>query len=478
MVPVALDAGPHSAETAMLLLELWRRGSYQPHELRGSLRIDPIGASALAGVEDPSQIDALSVAAVGMVGQIRDEFPDVRVLAVDTAPYVDAGLGTTLEIALALAAGIGYLRAGERVGIGAHTLAASLEFTLTVGPDQFLEIAKLRAFRRLWAAALKHCGVAPQQRRSAVYTVTSRRMASSLDPWVNLLRATTAAFAAGVGGADGVTVLAFDEPIVGTAGSPGSLGRRVARNTQLVLMEEASLHRVADPAGGAWYVESLTNELATCAWSEMREIERAGGVASAIASGTISARASEAMRERHELLSRRRRLMTGVNAFPLLGDDGFERAPATDSGRPAQPLAPVRDAAQFEALRARAEILTSSAGRRPTVLLACVGSVSDHLAVQLWAKSFFEAGGIEAVSQLEDHILLGEATDAAVCAGTGADPVPAVAKLRTAGAKNIYLVGATETEATAAGADIGVRDGVDMVAVLGALLDRAERLHT
>lgn len=486
LVPVALDAGPDAEASARLLLELWRRGGYDATALRGSLRCDPIGAAASAvavGGVDPGGVDPGAVAsAVALTARVRAEFPGVRVLAVDTSTYVEAGAGAVLELAIALATAIAYLRAGEAALIEPAALAAALEFTFVAGPDQFLEIAKLRAARRLWSTVLGHCGVGPQARQSPMYVRTSRRMTSSLDPWNNLLRATTAAFAAAVGGADGITVLPFDEPRGVGTDDAGPLGRRMARNTQLVLIEEASLHRVADPGGGSWYVESLTDQLARAAWSELQAIERGGGIVPALARGEVARRIGAAATLRQEELSRRRRAMTGVNMFPLLGDDGLHRPAGSDDGRdawagppvkrtggPSGALVAIRDAGGFEELRARA-----AAHGRSRMVLVNVGPLAAHVNVNRWARSFFEAGGIETVSQPADQIELGGARTVAVCAGAGADPAPTVAALRAAGATRIYLAGASEVDAAAAGADVGVRDGVDMVAVLGELLDRLE----
>lgn len=408
----------------------------------------------------------------------------MQVIAVDTAPYVDAGAGATCELALAIATGIAYLRAGEAAGAAPADVAAGLEFTLVAGADQFLEIAKMRATRRLWATVLGHCGVEPQARRSPTYARTSPRMVSSLDPWVNLLRATPAAFAAGVGGADGVTVLPFDGAVGEGLGEPGPLGRRMARNTQLVLLEEASLARVADPAGGSWYVEALTDEVARTAWAELQEIERQGGVLAALSSGAVAERLAAATERRHRGLARRQTTLTGVNTFPLLGDDGLERAgsPYPDTAAPALGDGPrllaSRDAAVFEQLRAKAATLGE-----PRILLACMGPLAAHVSIALWAKSLFEAGGIATIasgSQPDDAALaalVGEhaVSAAAVCPGRGVDAdaqARLVAALRDTGAKAVYVAGTTDEQAQAAGADAGVRDGIDMVAALDALLDR------
>ena len=449
LAPIALEGDPAAAE---LLLELYRRRGHAGDELRGSLRLDPIG----------SDVIDLAVA-IEHLKAVRAEFPRLQVLAVDTAAYAEAGAGGVLELALALSSGVTYLRAGEDGGLDPAEVAAGLEFTLAVGPDQFLEIARLRALRRLWSTVLAHSGVPAQQRRSPLYVATSRRMYSSLDPWVNLLRATTAAFAAAVGGADGITVLPFDEPSGTGLSTPGPLGRRIARNTQLLLAEESSLHRVADPAGGSWYVESLTDQIARAAWAEFQALEAAGGVTALLGSGELADRLANLTAERQRAIARRRRSLTGVNQFPLLGDDGLERRSET---RPAGPL--VRDAAQFEALRARASRLDNA-----EILLATTGPLAAHVNVAQWAKGFFEAGGVATIASGVDADLAALVREhgvraAAVCIGKGSEPGPAVAALRDAGVEILYAVGG-EVDGLER-----VQDGVDMVAVLSALLDRFE----
>jgi methylmalonyl-CoA mutase len=493
LAPVAL-AG--ATRTASALIELWRRRGHPASEVRGSLRLDPVGTLARSGELDRDRVRNETESAMRTLREVRAEYPHVRALAVDTTAYVEAGAGAPFELAVALATAIAYLRAAEDSGVEPGALAGALEFTLCAGPDQFLEIAKLRAARRLWSNVLAHCGVEADRRRSAVYVRTSRRMVSALDPWVNLLRATTAAFAAAVAGADGITVLPFDEPVLSPGESSGPLGRRMARNTQLVLLEEASLHRVADPAGGSWYVESLTDQLARAAWAELQAIEGAGGIAQALRCGEITRRVTAETARRHDDLAHRRRSLTGVNTFPLLGDDGLQRA-GVDGEEEAleaipetlpegETLPPVRDAAQFEALRARAVRIAAERHQQPTILLACLGPLSAHVNVAQWAKSFFEAGGVTTLpsgpqpdaaaqaSLLTEHRL----HVAAVCAGRDATPElqrEVVHALRDAGAGLVYVSGASQDDALAVGADRGVRDGDDMVQLLGELLDRFEQ---
>lgn len=457
LAPIALEGDPAGAD---LLLELYRRRGHAAAELRGSLRLDPIGSSAIS-LED----------AIAKVPAVRAEFPNLQVLAIDTAAYAETGAGGVLELALALATGVSYLRAADAAGIDAAALAAAVEFTLAVGPDQFLEIARLRAARRLWSSVLEHCGVPAPQRRSPLYVRTSRRAYSSLDPWVNMLRATTAAFAAAVGGADGITVLAFDEPYGTGVTTPGPLGRRIARNTQLLLAEEASLHRVADPAGGSFYVESLTDQIAEAAWREFQQLERDGGVEALVADGRLAARLARLTAERQHEIATRKRSLTGVNQFPLLGDDGLDRdapalSPVPQTGDSADTPELIRDAAQFEQLRARAGAIANA-----RILLVCTGPLASHVNVAQWAKSFFEAGGVQTIASGVDPDvpqLLAEhdVRAVAICVGRGSDPAAAVAAVADVPIR--YAVGA----------DIDgierVRDGVDMIATLNRLLDRIE----
>jgi methylmalonyl-CoA mutase len=472
MAAVALDTSAltdvQAGEAARGLFTAFQQAGHGDDDIHGSL-----------GLTEPEQL--------GFAAQVQARFPHVKGMAVDTGRYVDAGAGVRDELAFALASGAQLLRAGEAAGLSPAQTARTIEFTLICGTDQFLEIAKFRAARKLWAKVLEHCGVTaadadgvPPSCLSGFYARTGRRMMSSLDPWVNMLRSTTATFAAGAGGADGVTVVPFDEPYGETMTQPGLLGRRVARNTQLLLMEESHLHKVNDPAGGSWYMESLTEQLAGSAWTRFQEIEAQGGIAKLDADGTIKNLITEATRERQLEIATRKRELTGVNTFPLLGDDGLDREPDASSNG-AKHAVVVRDAAQFEHLRARATRLP----RPPQLLLSCMGPLSAHVAINQWAKSFFEAGGVETISSgpqpdvaaqsqlLREHDL----HVAAVCPGKD---VPAqeqselIKALRDAGASRVYLVGAGDDAALASGADAGARNGMNMVTVLDALLDHYE----
>src|SRR5215218_2347470 len=216
--------------------------------------------------------------------------------------------------------------------------------------DQFTTIAALRAARRLWDRVGEVSGAAPDLRAQRQHAVTSSVMTTKHDPWVNLLRTTVACFAAGVGGADVVTVQPFDAAL----GLPDAFSRRIARNTQNLLVEEGHLARVLDPAGGSWYVESLTDSLARAAWDWFTEIERAGGLAAALDSGLVGDRIAAAWDDRAERLAHRTDALTGVSGFPNLTEKLPEREPAA-ALLPSGGLPRVRAAQEFEALRDAAD---------------------------------------------------------------------------------------------------------------------------
>ena len=288
-------------------------------------------------------------------------------------------------------------RRRHRLPAGAHRgrpaaptrRSAQLEFRYSATADQFTTIAALRAARRLWDRVGEASGVAPERRAQRQHAVTSSVMTTKHDPWVNMLRTTVACFAAGVGGADVVTVQPFDAAL----GLPDAFARRIARNTQSLLVEEGHLARVLDPAGGSWYVESLTDQLAQAAWDWFTEIERAGGLAAALDSGLVRDRLAAAWDARAARIATRKDPITGVSEFPNLAEKLPDREPAA-AVLPSGGLPRVRAAQGFEELRDRA----ASADRPPRVYLATIGPIARHTARAGFAGNLFQAGGLETPS--------------------------------------------------------------------------------
>ncbi|WP_405700535.1 methylmalonyl-CoA mutase family protein [Streptomyces sp. NBC_00069] len=474
LAPVSLDAGAQYADASRALLRLYAERGVAPEAARASLGADPLGHEARTG-------EVLELAgAVGLAREAAAHWPGVRALAVDALPYHEAGGSAAEELGLSLATGVAYLRALTGAGNGSSALGVQaalgqLEFRYAATADQFLTIAKFRAARRLWARIAEACG-APEAGAQRQHAVTSPVMMTRRDPWVNMLRTTVACMAAGVGGADSVTVLPFDHEL----GLPDAFARRISRNTSTILLEESHLARVIDPAGGSYYVEQLTDELAHAAWEFFQEIEKAGGLAAALRSGLVADRLAATWAERSKKLAKRREPITGVSEFPLLSEKPLDREPAPAG--PTGGLPRVRRDEAYEALRARSDAHLAATGNRPRIFLAALGPAAAHTARATFAANLFQAGGIEAV---HDPVSVDAATAAEAYAASGADGMAvlcssdalyeeqaeAVAEaLRAAGATTVFLAGKPGTSAGAV--DEYVFAGCDAVAVLSSVLDR------
>jgi methylmalonyl-CoA mutase len=389
-----------------------------------------------------------------VVGGLMDRgFRGPFVLA-DGRPVHDAGGSEAQELAFTLALAAAYLRALEAGGIALDAARAAISFRLSADADQFLTIAKFRALRLLWARVEVACGLAPKP--TFIAAESAWRMLTQRDPHVNMLRATMAVFSAGLGGANAITVL----PHTLALGLPDAFARRVARNTQLVLLEESNLAKVSDPAAGSGALESLTQELCQAAWLLFQEIEKAGGVFAALQQGLIQSKVAATRKAREANIARRKDVLTGASEFPNL----HEADVAVESVRPAtlklrsaapvsfEPLSALRLAVPFEYLRNRSDEILKVRGKRPSVFLANLGSAADFTVRATFAKSFFEAGGIEAI---DGEGTLQPATLAAAYKASGAylaclcssdkiyaeHAVEAAKALRNAGARHIYLAG-------------------------------------
>ena len=345
------------------------------------------------------------------------------------------------ELGWSLAAGAAFLRRATELGLEVGEAAGLLEFRYAVTDEQLLSIAKLRAARRLWARVLELSG-APDAEGQVQHAVTSRAMLSTYDPWVNMLRGTVAAFAAGVGGAQAVTVTPFDSPL----GVPDALGRRNARNTSALLVHEAHVARVTDPAGGSYAIERLTDDLAASGWAQLQGIEADGGLDASVAregGGIWDRIRDEAMKPRLRQVATRRRPLTGLSEFPNLHEELPERRPWPERS----PYRQVdRHGLAFEQLR-------DEPATTP-VFLATLGSVAQHTARATFASNLLAAGGVDTVaagatSSVEELVKAYRATDPqspVVClAGSDASyaeiGAEAAAELREAGATYVVLAG-------------------------------------
>jgi methylmalonyl-CoA mutase len=334
-------------------------------------------------------------------GLISRGFKGPFVLA-DGRPVHDAGGSEGQELAFALSLAVTYLRMLEAGGIDLEAARAAISFRLAADADQFLTMAKFRALRLLWARVEAACGLAPKP--AFVAAETAWRMLTQRDPYVNMLRATMATFAAGLGGANAITVL----PHTLAIGLPDPFARRVARNTQLVLLEESNLAKVSDPAAGSGGVEALTQALCEAAWKLFQETEKAGGVFAALEQNLIQRQVAATRAAREANIARRKEVLTGASEFPNLAEAQvavLEAKPAAlapygEAKLNFDALPPMRLAAPFERLRDRSDEILKTKGARPKVFLANLGTPADFTARATFAKSFFEVGGIEAVDFL------------------------------------------------------------------------------
>ncbi len=467
---------------AGLLAELWESRGISPEAALGNFGADPLGFLAVNGQLWAPVDDVL--AELGELARVTSEkYPLVRAVTIDATAYAEAGGSEGQELAAMLSTGVAYLRAMQSAGMSAAGAGRSIEIVLGADADFFTTMAKVRAARRLWSTMASACGIDSSDVPPAITVRTLDRMMTRHDPWVNMLRVTSASFGAILGGADSVISRPFDS----RWGDPVELSRRMSRNTQLLLGEESGGGRVVDPAGGSWYVETLTEELAQVGWELFRVLEGAGGMPGILLDSTFQQRIWEVRENRLDAVSHRRQPITGVSEFPDISEEPLADRSAADSADsstdPAvtcDPLTPVHWSEGFEGLRDAAEV-----GSRPTVFLANLGPVATHTSRATFAKNFFSAGGFAGVTTevgsttgfQPDEQLAGDFSDsgaklACICSSDAeyaASAVQAAKILKSAGADRIYLAGKPgddESELSAAGVDEFIHVGVDALAIL------------
>lgn len=464
LAPVVLETTGDQVAAAEALVTLLDERAVAPAP-GTSLGGDPVGA-ALRG---STPVETAEVERVVLrLAELASAHPGTFAVTVDATALHDRGASDAQELGYALAVGAAYLRLLTGPGgLDVDRAAALMEFRLAATDEQFPTIAKFRAARRLWHRVLELSG-AQDPAGQVQHAVTSRPMMTKYDPWVNMLRGTVAAFAAGVGGATSVTVLPFDSAI----GLPDTLARRNARNTSSLLIHESHLAKVADPAGGSYAVERLTDDLARAGWAELGRIEESGGVGPALADGSLLGRVAAVADERALQVARRKRPVTGVSEFPHLHEQLPERRPAPE-GAPQV----ARYGAAFESMRDEPPAAH--------VFLATLGPVAQHTARASFAANLLAAGGVDtdvagATSGVEDVLAAYDGQRVACLAGTDATyaewGAEAVAALRDAGAAYVVLAGKPGDRTV--GEDV-VDDscamGVDALAFLGRVREELQK---
>jgi len=473
-----LNLSPPARGMAREVAMLIKNRGVAPSAVDLRFSINPIGGFAAArrsaqGWQELAPTFAATIAALANDG-FRGPFAvaDGRVIH-------NAGGSEAQELAFALASAVTYLRALEQSGMALQAAYDAIYFRLTADADQFLTTAKFRAMRKLWARVATAAGISA---KSAIVTAeTAWRTLTRRDTYGNMLRSTIAVAAAGLGGADAITVL----PHTVTLGLPDAFTRRLARNMQLVLLAESNLARVADPAAGSGTFEALTGQLCLAAWAQFQEIEHAGGAWPSLESGLLQRNVAAVRAARQQALARGKEILTGTNAYPDLAEtppailNVEPRMAASDE--PASVIAPalprLRLAEPFEALRDKSDRILAATGARPKVFLATLGTPAEFTARVNFAKNLFEAGGIEAVSGDATDYRAAQAAIACLCPSGKASEhelASAAAAIRRSGARHIYFTGrvaAQEDMLRAAGVQTFIDEGSDALATLNAAYD-------
>lgn len=517
-IGLRLEAAPWNGRImAALVAALIEKRGHDPRELSIDFGLQPIDDLATTG-QSPAPMPAMMARVGEVVASLRQRGYAGAFIRCDGRTVQEAGASEAQELGYLLASAAGYLRGLAPHGISASHLRDAVSFTLVADTDQFLTIAKFRALRLLWARVQDACGLAPAPAK--IHGETAWRAMTKRDPHTNMLRVTVGVFSAGIGGADSVTALPFTRAI----GLPDAFARRVARNIQLVLLEESNLAKVADPAAGSGGIEALTEALCEKAWAEFQQIEREGGIVSSLEKGALQARIASAAQVTEKAVATRKQPITGTSEFPHIAEtpvavldmpvpaakwqertrlpgprvdfDGIVRhfaageprgqfAPPPQEGTRCGPLPSARLAEPFEALRDASDAALAASGARPKMFLATLGRVADFTARAMFAKNFFEAGGIEA--PLHDGFADNGSTDlvalteafkksgagmACICSSDAIyaeEAADAALALTQSGAKKVYLAGRPgDLEPALRGAGVGefIYAGCDALAVL------------
>lgn len=522
-VTIRIDGGHENRHIAALMVALAEQRRTDPAAVRWQFTRDPIGYMAVKGQLNNSFDYVITRVGDTVHGLKREGFEAVALMP-DGRVWHAGGASEGQELALMIASAVTYLKGLEENDLPPEAAVPLIGFSVAADADQLFTIAKIRALRRLWARVQQAVGLVPSP--AHIHAETAWRMMTARAPYVNMVRATLAALAAGVGGADSITVLPFTSAI----GLPDSFARRIARNTQTILIEEANAHRVADPAAGSGAIEALTDALARKAWDLFTEIEASGGIVDGLFSGRIQAMIRTVRETRADDIARRKSLITGVSDFAdpdekpvsvlkapsvdIVGSNVHLLLPYPGKGelfaalleaaraggsladmvlarggevqRLEEPLPQIRLSEPFEALRAASDDQLRKTGARPTVFLARLGDEPEGRERAAFGETIFALGGIMGVS---DHGLAGappptEETGkerlAAAFRETGARIVclcasddlyeqtarPAAEALREAGAKALYLVGEPDADYAKSGIGSVIHVGCNMVEIL------------
>lgn len=388
------------------------------NELRGSVDFNPFKKPLRKGVAmEPANVSAMAVALIAAAKTL----PGLKVLAVDSVMLANAGAYIFQELGYALAWGASWMTLLTEAGVKADEAAARIRFNMGVSSNFFMELAKFRAARMMWAQIVAQYGADKDACKMNAHAATSRYNQTLYDAHVNLLRSQTEAMSAALAGVDSITVTPFDVPYK----TPDEFSERIARNQQHLLKEESHLDKVVDPAGGSYYVETLTVSLAKEAWKLFLDTEEKGGFLACCNDGEVAKTVRESSEKRHTDVARRKEILLGTNQYPNVNEIAAEKIVTlngslpcgchhTDSACEENPagLPSKRAASDFEALR----LATEAATNRPKVFMLTIGNLAMRLARAQFSTNFFGCAGYEIIDNL-GFKTVEEGVDAALAKG-------------------------------------------------------------
>ena len=367
-LPLMAEAGMSAPAVAAFAAASLREASREFGNLTGCIGMDPLGVLASEGELD-MEPDSAYNAMAGLCQWAAANCPGLKTLLVDVGPYANAGASAVQEVGFAAATAVAYIRALQERGVDAAAVFTGFQFSFAIGSDFFMEIAKFRAARMVWQNIGRAFSVDPETCRMAIHGRTSLYNKTRIDPWVNMLRVSTETFSGIAGGCDSLHAGPFDE----TLGLPGEFSRRIARNVHTVFKEEAHFDKVADPAGGSWYVENITLALAEKAWQLFQEIEGQGGMAKALAGGLIQDRVEAVAALRAKNAATRKDRIVGVSMYPNLAEKSIEKEEANGpEWREARKRQVSQDRTEGDTAAANSALETLKAAQGPEMMDAAV----------------------------------------------------------------------------------------------------------
>ncbi len=426
--PLSFRAGEKTSAVAALLKAYCDKNGIDSQNICGAFNIDPIADLATKGDINAS-VEEKAEEIKNLFDFCNANLPGFKVVGINTAPYFNAGSNSVQELGFAMATAADYLGNLVEAGLDINQIAPKFHFHMAIGPNYFMEIAKFRAARMLWSKIVKEFDGNEESAKTRILGMTNKVNKSDLDPYTNMLRATSEVFSAAVGGCTGICVSSFDENLR----VPNDFSRRIARNTQLVIKEETHINELADPAGGSYFVEKLTAEVAEAAWNIFREIEKAGGMAKALNDGIPQGMIKEIVTKRRKNIATRKDTLLGTNKYSNITEEKvpsnnnvqeynpeykstdlhinnmaeavdaatkgvsiFDINSAMNKGKEtvsAEALIPFKAFAMYSALRENADKYKAENGEFEKLYLACFGRLNQYKGRADFSYDFFNVGG-------------------------------------------------------------------------------------